>query len=244
MAFIPYAHKEIGERTSHFEESNVTKLSVPDVRTVRLVSLGFDQLLADFYWLKFVGYIGDSPARRLDGCSLARPYLELITALDPYFLEPYWFAAFTIGGDMQKPAEAAQLIEWGLQNNQDNWYLPFIAGLNQFLFAKNEVTAAKFYRMAARFPDAPSWLLRQADILETETPRQIKTANSWLQIYDSAQEPSIKEKAKLECIRLYVRIYKTAPNEKFKQNAKSVLSYLGVDIDAIAPVTTPRNGTK
>lgn len=206
---------------------------LPSPHTARLMSLGFDQILADFYWLQFVGYVGDLDNRKLDRYALADQYLDLITGLDPYFVQAYWFAAFTVGSDQHRPQRAAELLERGIQANPDNWYLPFIAGNNQFLYANNGLAAAKYYRMASKFPGAPDWLERQANILETNTPLLIKQAYSWLNIFNSAEESMVKEHAREQCIRLWVQVFKHAPSELYRGKAREALRSCGVDVDAV-----------
>jgi tetratricopeptide (TPR) repeat protein len=209
-----------------------TSVVVPTAQDLRLLSLGFDQILADFYWLKFVGYVGDTANRKLDHFEMADRYLDLITGLDPSFVQAYWFAAFTVGKEQGRPNRAAELLERGIAANTDNWYLPFIAGNNQYLYANNGVKAAQYYRMAAKYPGAPDWLERQAAILETDIPRITKHAYSWLYIFNSADDPMVKEHARDECIRLWVLVFKTAPNEVYRSKAIQVLRLCGVDVDA------------
>jgi len=206
---------------------------IPTSQAIKLVSLGFDQVIADYYWLEFVSYVGDVRARQKDRYALASHYIKLITELDPNFVQAYWFAAFIVGGDQGRPREAADIIDFGIEHNADSWYLPFIGGVNQYLYAHDEVRAAKYYRQASKYPGAPVWLDRQAKILETKTPRLVKEAYSWLNIYDSAEEARVKEHAKEKSIWLWVQVYKNAPNEDYRRKAKETLLHLGIDLDAL-----------
>ncbi|GEM_PF-1555250 len=81
-----------------------TSVVVPSPQAVRLVSLGFDQLVADFYWLQFVGYVGDIHVRKQDHYAKADQFIDLITSLDPQFVQAYWFASFTVGGGSEATA--------------------------------------------------------------------------------------------------------------------------------------------
>lgn len=201
---------------------------VPSYDAVRLVSLGFDKLLADCYWLSFVCYYGDSESRLKDKYVLADRYLELITSLDPQFIQPYWFAAFTIGSEQKNPKRAELILERGIEANKDNWYLPFIAGFNQYMFAKDEVAAARYYRMASKYPDAPPWLSRQADILEAKIPSLIKEVNAWNDVYNSVEEEGLKQRAKEKLISLWLIVYKRSPSEAIRAKAAKSLHNLGI----------------
>src|SRR5262249_22967490 len=205
---------------------------VPNTQALKLFCLGYDQLMADCWWLAFIQYFGDTRERFKDKSKYAYDYLDLITQLDPKFTQPYWFAAFAVGAEMNRPDLASRVIERGLAANQDNWYLPFIAGVNQYLFAHNDVEAAKYYRRAAKYPDAPAWLEGQAASLAARIPSIIKETNTWTTIYVSTKDQLVKEHARQQLIRLGTRVRKQAPSEKARLRARAELKLLGVDVEA------------
>ncbi len=204
---------------------------LPSSAAAKVCALGYDQLLADWYWLAFVQYIGDGAARGRDHYAAADKYLQLIVDLDPGFIKAYWFASFILGSERRQPDEAAKFIDRGIQANPDNWYLPFIAGINQYLYARNDISAAKYYKMAAKFPDAPPWLSRQSAILAARIPSSIKEINIWDSIYGSSSDEMVKEKARGHLISLWMQVYKSATTDTIKNRARSCLKLLGVTVD-------------
>ncbi len=202
---------------------------LPSSLALKMLSLGFDQFLADFYWLQFVQYLGDSEQRAKDNYADAERYVDLIASLDPKFINAYYFAAFIIGSEQHSPNLAAQIIDRGIEANQDSWYLPFIAGINQYLYAHDEVKAAKYYRMAAKFPEAPKWLGRQAEILEAKIPSTIKEINVWDSIYNSSTDSVIKERARKKLASLWLKVYKTSPAKEIKKRALEQLNKIGIE---------------
>lgn len=228
-----YAHERLTVLCA--ANSSVTPgYTIPSLESIRFVSLGFEKLLADFYWLQFIGYVGDGRSREIDKYERGAEYLQVVTGLDPHFIPAYWYAAFVVGGDADQPARAGELIERGMQSNSDSWFLPFIAGVNQCLFARNFGKAANYYLLAARYPGAPNWLSAQAAILKTDAPRLVKEGHSWLSIYESAMDEKVKEHAREKSVAIWVRIFRTAPTEIYRQRARENLFNLGVDIDKIA----------
>lgn len=214
----------------HEADRYSSQIPLPSYETVSLVSMGFDKLIADCYWLSFIVYYGDNEARELDRYALADRYLDLITSLDPQFVQSYWFVAFCVGNDQKNPQRAAELLDKGIAANQDNWYLPFIAGFNQFMFAKNELGAAKYYRQASKYPGAPDWLERQAKILEAKIPSTIKEINTWNDVYQSVYEEGLRQRAKEKLIGLWMSVYSRSPSEEIRKRARAELSELGVDL--------------
>jgi hypothetical protein len=190
-------------------------------------TLGYDRLLADYYWLAFISYIGDSRARELDNYSQADRYLDIVTRLDCHFIEAYWFCAFTVGADEGKPDLAQKIIDRGIAANASDWTLPFIGGFNQYLFAGNDKVAARYYRMAARFPHAPAWLSHQAAILERGIPRIYKQISTWENIYNAQESPLVRQKARETLASLWLSLYRTAPTAELKNKASDALRSLG-----------------
>jgi hypothetical protein len=193
-------------------------------------TLGYDHLLADYYWLAFVSYAGDSRARQSDKYVLADRYLDIVTRLDPHFIEAYWFCAFCVGADQGRPDLAQKIIDRGIAANPFNWSLPFIGGFNQFIFAGNELSAARYYRMAARFPEAPRWLSGQALLLERGIPRIYKQIGIWEKIYNSQNSPLVKEKARDTLTGLWLTVYKNAPDQETRARAAAALRGLQPEI--------------
>lgn len=230
LAICGFSHVRVVE-LSKKQVFSKTSVFLPSYSSLRLVSMGFDKLLADCYWLSFIVYYGDSEARKQDRYALAGNYLELITSLDPQFVQPYWFAAFCVGNDQKNLQRAAEILEKGIAANQDNWYLPFIAGFNQYMFAKDESGAARYYRQASKYPDAPAWLARQADILDAKIPSAIKEINAWNDVFYSVKEEGLKQRAREKLIRLWLDVYKRSPSEKIRMRAVESLGQLGVNID-------------
>ncbi|HEY9732224.1 MAG TPA: hypothetical protein V6C89_09935 [Drouetiella sp.] len=212
------------------QESDAGVIFVPDALTVKLAALGFDELIFDWYWLEFIQYLGDRKSRQSDQSAKAERYLDLLSTLDPHFTPTYYFAAIILGGDQNHAANAEKIIDRGIAANPESWLLPYAAGMNQYLFAHNEKRAARYYQMAAKLPEAPDWIGRQAKILEANIPSIIKEINVWDSMYRSSTDASVKQRALEKLVTLWVKVYKTAPTATIKNRARNQLRELGVSI--------------
>lgn len=226
---ILFSHQRLNVSLAEHGATSSLDFSLPYPSAVRLLSLGYEQLLADLYWLSFIQYVGDDASRLKDGYSKSQKYVELISSLDPALVSVYYFAAFLVGSEEHQPKVASELIDYGIEKNPNNWYLPFIGGINQYLYAHNEVKAAKYYRMASKFPDAPKWLGRQAEILQAKIPSTIKEINVWDSIYNNATDSAVKKHARIRLAALWTQVYKTSPSSEIRNRALSQLSKLGED---------------
>jgi hypothetical protein len=204
---------------------------LPSPDSLKLLSLGFDELVADCLWLQFIQYIGGRENAGRDKAEVAAQMLNEITGLDPHFSQAYFFIASVIGGEQHDPTGADRLLQRGITANPDNWYIPFIAGVNQYLFAHDEIEAAKYYRVASKFPSAPAWLAGQVQILEAKIPSTIKTIHVWQKISDSSTEPAVKQRARFELCALWVHVRDHAPpGSLVRKRADAELESLGVNI--------------
>jgi hypothetical protein len=211
-------------------ESNA-ELCLPSPGALKLISLGFDQLVADCLWLQFIQYIGGKENSLKVRPDVAALMLDDITALDPHFSQAYFFIATVVGGDLHEPAVADKLIQRGIAANPDNWYIPFMAGVNKYLFSHDEVGAAKYYKVASKFPSAPSWLAGQAQILAAQIPSTIKSIRLWQNIFDSSSEFAVRQRARFELCALWAHVRARAPSGSLlRKRADDELDALGVNI--------------
>src|SRR5215813_12602218 len=94
-------------------------------KTARRISLGFNGLAADWYWMRSLQYVGkkllnstgDISLEDLSGLNmkLLAPLLDTATTLDPEFIEPYEYGAMILPAiDVQ---HAIRLTEKGINAN-------------------------------------------------------------------------------------------------------------------------------
>ena len=130
-------------------------------------SLGAEGLLADWYWMRSLQYVGDKIVRSTDANinlddlnslnpRLLYPLLDNATDLDPKFINAFVYGAVvlpTIDAD-----QAVKLTEKGIANNPDEWrlyqYLGFI-----YWKLKQYDKAADVYERGSKIPGAPPFLL-------------------------------------------------------------------------------------
>lgn len=101
---------------------------LPRPEVVRVLSLGFDSVTADWYWIKAVNYFGDNRNMQVAYGELAN-YFELVTDLDPKFFAAYLFGGYALpwnrGDQWVNTREAAALLERGTREFPNDWRLRF-----------------------------------------------------------------------------------------------------------------------
>src|SRR5882672_2092614 len=134
--------------------------------TARRVSLGFNGLAADWYWMRALQYVGGKivngpasfPIDRLGelNLKLLPPLLDTATTLDPQFMEPYQYAAVVLPDvDLR---EAIRITRKGIAANPSTWRL--YQNLGYIYWKQHDfAAAAETYGAGAQAPGAPQWMV-------------------------------------------------------------------------------------
>jgi tetratricopeptide (TPR) repeat protein len=160
-------------------------LYVSSGKTLRRMSLGFDALLADLYWLRTIQYFGDKMQQvkgpikitnvkdwRLD---LLEPLLTITTELDPNFVQAWRFGG-TFLPDIS-PERGIRFVQRGIENNPDEWRL--YQDLAYIYWKQGRYQeASETYGRGGAINGAPAWLKTLQAVLllkggERETAREI-----------------------------------------------------------------------
>jgi len=129
---------------------------LPDGKVLRVLSLGFDRLIADLFWLRTVNYIGDQTSA--DAGFPAAPRLaELVTDIDPQFETVYTVMNSVLTVLSRQPQAAVALLDKGIRHI-DWWKLHFLQGYNHIFETKDYEKAAEQMRLAASKEGAPPYL--------------------------------------------------------------------------------------
>ena len=129
---------------------------LPDGRVLRILSLGFDRLVADFFWLRTVYYIGDRAANQAGFPDLKR-LADLVTDIDPEFQTVYVNVDSVLTVLSPRPREAIELMEKGIRHIPDYWRMYFLQAYNYYNFLGDFETAADLMTQAAE-RGGPDWL--------------------------------------------------------------------------------------
>jgi hypothetical protein len=84
--------------------------------------------------------------------------LDVVTDLDPYFVDPYFLAEGLLAWDAGQPKLANQLLVKGTKYRSNDWRLPFFIGFNNFYFLKDFEAASGFIMTASQLPGSPDYL--------------------------------------------------------------------------------------
>jgi len=178
-------------------------------KTARRISLGFNGLAADWYWMRSLQYVGkkiiDQPGDvAIDDLSklnlkLLAPLLDTATTLDPEFLDPYEYAAIVLPAVDVK--EAIRITQKGIAANPNAWRL--YQHLGYIYWQQGDYQAAsEIYGRGAQIPGVPSWMEAMkakmlADGGSRNTAREIYT-----RMFEESADEQVKDMARKHVLLL------------------------------------------
>ena len=178
-------------------------------KTARRISLSFNGLVADWYWMRSLQYVGKKILNvredvAIDDLSklnlkLLAPLLDTATTLDPQFLDPYEYAAIVLPAvDVQ---EAIRITQKGIDANPNAWRLYQHLGYIYWQQG-NYQAASEAYGRGAQISGVPSWMEAMkakmlADGGSRDTAREIYT-----RMFEQSNDEQVKDMARRHVLLL------------------------------------------
>jgi len=172
-------------------------------RILPRLSLGFDPLVADAYWIRAVVYFGKQrlsldPNKNYD---LLHPLLDLVTTLDPRFVAAYRFGGIFLSepppGGPGRPDLAIDLLQRGAARTPERWEYPHDVGFIYYWHHRNFTRAAEWFDRASRIPGAPIWLKSTAAGMLARGGDRESARMLWRQIREGADNDWLKNTAEI-----------------------------------------------
>lgn len=177
--------------------------------TARRLSLGFNGLIADWYWMRSLQYVGkkiintpeDVPIDSLSqlNLKLLAPLLDTATTLDPEFADPFEYAAVVLPAiDVDA---AIRIIRKGIDANPSAWRLYHHLGYIHWQ-QKDYKEAADMYRRGSQLADAPQWMAAMTAKIEAEGGSRNTAREIYKRMYEDSADEKVKDMAHRRLMQL------------------------------------------
>ena len=176
----------------------------------RRMSLSFNGLVADWYWMRALQYMGkkviagggmDTDLRSLDLKQLAQ-LLDIATTLDPQFSAVYEYGAVILPATGERGSEEAiALLQKGIAANPSLWRLYHHLG---YIYWKREQyeLAGKAYGEGAQIQGAPAWMKAMGARMADEGGSRATAREMYSRMYEEADDEQTRAMAELHLMRL------------------------------------------
>ncbi|HEX8888039.1 MAG TPA: hypothetical protein VF779_02625 [Pyrinomonadaceae bacterium] len=175
----------------------------------RRMSLGFNGLIADWYWMRSLQYVGrkliaQEDKVQLDNLSslnlkLLYPLLDTATTLDPQFIPVYEYGGVVL--PEINVDDAIKLLRKGIENNPNEWRLFHHLGYIYWQ-RKDYKTASEVYALGAKLPGAPAWMEAISARMLAEGGSRNTAREIYTRMSEQATDPEIKRMADLRLLQL------------------------------------------
>lgn len=180
-----------------------------NAKTARRLSLGFNGLAADWYWMRSLQYvgkkiIGQEQSIALDdlgqlNLKLLAPLLENATTLDPQFLDPYEYAAVVLPAVDVK--EAIRITRKGIDANPNAWRL--YQHLGYIYWQQGDYkTAAEVYGQGAQIAGVPSWMEAMKARMAAEGGSRTTAREIYTRMFEQSADEKVKDMAHRRLLQL------------------------------------------
>ncbi|MFC1564294.1 tetratricopeptide repeat protein [candidate division KSB1 bacterium] len=219
---------------------------VPSPEYLRMISAGFRETLADIYWIRTVVYFGrretnydDTPLvlarmrvvdkvetpeffelRAINRVRFRYLYdmLNVITELDPLFLDPYTFGGLFLSLKMDRPELSIKLLEKGLRNIPENWQIPYQLGFNYYFYLEDKEKAVEYFMAAGEYPGCPPLIISLAQgILVQQGKTEIA-----IKFIEGVRDKAESEKIREEMEKILERLRQDNIDNSLKKGDKSL----------------------
>lgn len=182
-------------------------LYVSSPAVVTRLALGFDDLVADIYWIRAIQYYGNARLLRSEAAryDLLYPLLDLTTSLDPRFRVAYNFGAFFLSerapGGAGRPDLAIALLEKGMAANPDRWEYPYDIGFVHYRLG-DYTQAAEWFRRASEVPGATNWL-KPLVANTLATGGDVRSSRVlWQNVLETSEHEWLRQQARTNLLKL------------------------------------------
>jgi tetratricopeptide (TPR) repeat protein len=174
-------------------------LYISSPKVLERASLGYNGLMADIYWTRTVQYFGQRHYRSAQSYNLLAPLLEITTHLDPHLLVAYQFGASFLApkppSGPGQPDRAVQLIEYGIQNNPNEWRLYYNLGFVYYMELKDYAKAAEAFERGSRLPNAHPFLKLLAAQMAQHAGEYETARTLWIATYQTTRDGHVRSNA-------------------------------------------------
>lgn len=177
-------------------------------KMARRISLGFNGLAADWYWMRSLQYVGrkviDAEHMPIDNLGqlnlkLLAPLLDTATTLDPEFLDPYEYAAIVL------PAinvnDAIRITKKGISANPNAWRLYHHLGYIYWQ-QRDYQAASEIYGRGAQIDGAPPWMEAMKAKMAADGGSRATAREIYTRMYEQSTDEKVRDMAHKRLLQL------------------------------------------
>ena len=206
----------------------------------------FRGLIADWYWINSLQYVGDKILNSKDvnindlkplNPRLLYPMLDTAATLDPKFVAVYSYGASVLPAIDNEQAVA--LLKKGIAANPENWRLYHNLGYIYWQM-KDYPNAAETYSTGSAKKDAPSWMKKMSANMQAQGGSREFALEVYRQMLETAEDEQTKNFAELRYSHVLSQIQLESINQTL-QNFREKSGRCAKSLIEILPLLTSKS---
>lgn len=169
-------------------------------------ALGFDNLMADWAFLRFLQYFGNETARSKTDYRLSPEYFEVVLKRNPNFLQVFPFASTSISLYAGMPERSIALIQSALRSLKPSapvgsYHAWRQLAIDQLLFLGDAAGARQSFETAAEWAtvqgntDSAAFSQQTAQFLARNPDSKYAQISAWLMVISNAPDDRTRQTA-------------------------------------------------
>lgn len=233
----------IDARAERGEQPDLLFFNSPSL--VQKMALGFEPLLADFYWMRTIQYYGrrDETGKRRRSFDNLYTLLDITTTLDPGLQDAYHAGSCFLSEPPPigagRPDLALKLLEKGERAHPLEWRLVYERGFVHYLYRKDYAAAGKIWLEADRIPGSPRWLGGLAAMALSKGGAEEIAIALWRRQYQEATNEAVRDNARDHLHSLLVKRDLAALREQIERHRAETGSFPPALATPRDPMGTP-----
>ncbi|MFN8392404.1 MAG: hypothetical protein U0136_19080 [Bdellovibrionota bacterium] len=150
--------------TSSYDSVEHPPLYLPEVRYVKLITLGYDGFASKLLWFQTINYFGRQFAAKHDYQWLGN-MCELVTELDPNARHAFEFCGTLLSWVAKEPERSTALLTNAIEHDPQYWRYRYMRGFNYWYFLDRLDLAKEDFKRAAEIPNTPAFVASLASRL-------------------------------------------------------------------------------
>lgn len=175
----------------------------------KMPNFGFDNLVADWFFLRFLQYFGDDEARAKTGYDLSPEFFRVVIPKDPYYRMFYLFLSGSTSNFAAQPEQSVAITAQGLERltptlPSDGFYIWRYRGVDELLYLGDGKAAQQSFQTAADWgrqsTEVDAAIIaensqRTADFLANNPLSKQAQVNAWASVLANAFDDATRQKA-------------------------------------------------
>lgn len=200
IGFIAFIQSAIDNIISAKNSANEKIIYLPPAKYAKFFSLGYSNIIADWYYLWSIQFFSEKS--ELYRFKVIWQVYDFITEMDSKYIEAYRIGALIMVKDVYGRHKdtnglklAMKLLDKGIKKNPKNWILPFEAAQYAHFDIKDLVMANKYYNLAVKSPELPSFYKNRIVTSIGSTMEGFKKPQAlsyWYNLWQKAKDEIVK----------------------------------------------------